>query len=317
LLCDRKQSCIGIIQSFHDGGSCKYGVHDDDEPQVMRRFELAEPRTLEEACGLLSDNGEARPIAGGTALLTLIKHGVFLPKTLVNLKKIKDTPEIDYDSERGLRIGALTSIYDVESSPLVREHYPVLADACHVVANIRIRNMATIGGNLAHGDYQSDPPTALTALDAGIELMRRNGKRQIKIAEFLRGSYETALEPGELVAAILIPPVSSLKGTYIKFTTGSSEERPCAGIAALAKMENGICGSLALVIGAVSPRPVRIDKAEEMARGQRLTVRLMEQIATEASQAVDPIDDVRGPADYKRHLVQVLVSRALSMVAQS
>ena len=283
----------------------------------MRRFELVEPRTLEEACGLLSDNNEARAIAGGTALLTLIKHGVFLPKTLVNLKKIKGATEIDYDPQRGLRVGALTTIYDVESSPLVQRHYPVLADACHVVANIRIRNVATIGGNLAHGDYQSDPPTVLVALDAGLELMRRNVKRQIKITDFLRGSYETALEPDELVAAILIPPAANLKGAYIKFTTGSSEERPCAGIAVLAKMENGACRSLSLVVGAVSPRPVRIDKAEEMARGQRLDVKLMEQIATEASRAVDPIDDLRGSADYKRHLVQVLVPRALSAVAQS
>ena len=283
----------------------------------MRRFELVEPRTLEEACGLLSDNNEARAIAGGTALLTLIKHGVFLPKTLVNLKKIKGATEIDYDPQRGLRVGALTTIYDVESSPLVQRHYPVLADACHVVANIRIRNVATIGGNLAHGDYQSDPPTVLVALDAGLELMRRNVKRQIKITDFLRGSYETALEPDELVAAILIPPAANLKGAYIKFTTGSSEERPCAGIAVLAKMENGTCRSLSLVVGAVSPRPVRIDKAEEMAMGQRLDVKLMEQIATEASRAVDPIDDLRGSADYKRHLVQVLVPRALSTVAQS
>ena len=283
----------------------------------MRRFELVEPRTLEEACGLLSDNNEARAIAGGTALLTLIKHGVFLPKTLVNLKKIKGATEIDYDPQRGLRVGALTTIYDVESSPLVQRHYPVLADACHVVANIRIRNVATIGGNVAHGDYQSDPPTVLVALDAGLELMRRNAKRQIKIADFLRGSYETALEPDELVAAILIPPAANLKGAYIKFTTGSSEERPCAGIAVLAKMENGTCRSLSLVVGAVSPRPVRIDKAEEMASGQRLDVKLMEQIATEASRAVDPIDDLRGSADYKRHLVQVLVPRALSTVAQT
>ena len=283
----------------------------------MRRFELAEPRTLEEACGLLSDNNEARAIAGGTALLTLIKHGVFLPKTLVNLKKINGATEIDYDSQKGLRIGALTTIYDVESSPLVQRHYPVLAEACHVVANIRIRNVATIGGNLAHGDYQSDPPTVLVALDAGLELMRRNAKRQIKIADFLRGSYETALEPDELVAAILIPPAANLKGAYIKFTTGSSEERPCAGIAVLARMENGTCRSLSLVVGAVSPRPVRVDKAEEMASGQRLDVKLMEQIATEASRAVDPIDDLRGSADYKRHLVRVLVPRALSTVAQS
>jgi aerobic carbon-monoxide dehydrogenase medium subunit len=283
----------------------------------MRRFELVEPGTLEEACGLLSDNNEARAIAGGTALLTLIKHGVFLPKTLVNLKKIKGATEIDYDSQKGLRIGALATIYDVESSPLVQRHYPVLGAACHVVANIRIRNVATIGGNLAHGDYQSDPSTVLVALDAGLELMRRNSTRQIKIADFLRGSYETALEPGELVAAILIPPAADLKGAYIKFTTGSSEERPCAGIAVLAKMENSTCRSLAIVVGAVSPRPVRIDKAEEMASGQRLDVKLMEQIATEASRTVDPIDDLRGSADYKRHLVQVLVPRALSTVAQT
>src|SRR5213593_2391142 len=179
----------------------------------MRRFDLVEPTTLEEACSVIVDNGEAKVIAGGTALLTLIKHGLFVPKTLVNLKKIKAAGEISFDSQAGLRIGALAAIYDIEASALVRQHYPVLADACHVVANIRIRNMATLGGNLAHGDYQSDPPTALTALDAGIELMRRNGRRQIKIAEFLRGSYETALEPGELVAAILIPPASNLKGT--------------------------------------------------------------------------------------------------------
>ena len=119
----------------------------------MRRFELAEPQTLEEACALLNDDGDAKALAGGTALLTLIKHGIFIPKTLVNLKKIGGMSGIDYDRQRGLRIGALTSIYDVESSPLVCQYYPWLAEACHLVANIRIRNMATIGGNLAHGDY--------------------------------------------------------------------------------------------------------------------------------------------------------------------
>ena len=184
----------------------------------MRRFELAEPQTLEEACALLSDDGDAKALAGGTALLTLIKHGIFIPKTLVNLKKIGGMSGIDYDRQRGLRIGALTRIYDVESSPVVGEHYPWLAEACHVVANIRIRNMATIGGNLAHGDYQSDPPTMLVALDAGVELMRREGTRQMKLSEFLLGSYETALEPGELLSALVVPPPDNWRGTYVKFT---------------------------------------------------------------------------------------------------
>jgi carbon-monoxide dehydrogenase medium subunit len=282
----------------------------------MRRFELAEPQTLEEACALLNEDRDAKALAGGTALLTLIKHGIFIPKTLVNLKKIGGMSGIDYDTKRGLRIGALTNIYDVESSPLVRQYYPWLAEACHVVANIRIRNMATIGGNLAHGDYQSDPPTALVALDARVELKRCEGTRQMKLSEFLLGSYETALEPGELLSALVVPPPDSWRGTYIKFTTGSSEERPCAGIAALVRMEQGVCRDLRLVVGAVSPRPVRINHAEEFARGKEITEAVLQTIGAEASRVVEPIDDLRGSASYKRQLVGVLVRRALAAMIQ-
>ena len=116
----------------------------------MRRFQLEEPRSMQEALQILVDREDSKPIAGGTALLILIKQGLYVPKTLVNLKKIKNASDITYDAERGLRVGALTTIHDLETSPVVCEHYPTLANACHVVANIRIRNMATIGGNLAH-----------------------------------------------------------------------------------------------------------------------------------------------------------------------
>ena len=282
----------------------------------MRRFDLVEPTTLEEACSVIVDNGEAKVIAGGTALLTLIKHGLFVPTILVNLKKIKAASEISFDPQAGLRIGALAAIYDIEASPLVRQLYPVLAEACHVVANIRIRNMATLGGNVAHGDYQSDPPTVLVALDAAVELLSRAGRRQIKLTDFLKGSYETALEPGELISALIVPPAGHLRGTYTKFTTGSSEERPCVGIAALASMDKDICVELRLVIGAVSPKPLRFKSGESMAQGEKLTAALIERIALDAGQSVDPIDDLRGTAAYKRHVVQVLVRRALSAAAQ-
>ena len=282
----------------------------------MRRFDLVEPTTLEEACNLIAGNDGAKVIAGGTALLTLIKQGVFIPRTLVNLSKIKTADTITYDETTGLRLDALTKIYDIESSPVVRQHYPVLAEACHVVANIRIRNMATLGGNLAHGDYQSDPPTALLALDARVELLSRAQTRQIGLADFLRGSYETALEPDELISAIVVPPATKLRGTYIKFTTGSSEERPCAGIAALALIAEGVCRELRLVVGAVSPTPVRLKNGESMAHGEKLTQGLIERIAADAAQRVDPIDDLRGSADYKRHLVEVLARRALTAAAQ-
>ncbi len=172
----------------------------------MRRFEILEPKSIAEACKILAAEEDVKLIAGGTALLILIKQGIFVPKTLINLKKIRDAGEITYNSKDGLRIGGLASIYDVESAAAVREHYPLLAEACHVVANIRIRNMATIAGNLAHADYQSDPPAALVALDASVELTNRNRVRSVKLADFLIGMYETGLERDELLTGLLVPP---------------------------------------------------------------------------------------------------------------
>ena len=130
----------------------------------MHGFELLEPRSLAEACAVLASNTDAKPIAGGTALLTIIRQRLLRPTRLVNLSKIRDGSAISFDPQKGMRIGALATINEIETSPLVQQHYPQLADACHVVANIRIRNMATIGGNLAHADYQSDPPSVLAAL---------------------------------------------------------------------------------------------------------------------------------------------------------
>lgn len=282
----------------------------------MHRFDLLEPRSLAEACASLASAAAAKPIAGGTALLTVIKQGLLAPRALVNLKKVRDGSEITFDAQRGLRIGALATISEIETSPLVHARYPILAEACHVVANIRIRNMATIGGNLAHADYQSDPPAALAVLDASVELSGPSGTRNLKLGDFQRGSYETALEENELITAVVIPPLAQgFIGAYIKFTTGSSEERPCAGVAVLARMENKICRELRLAVGAVSPRVIRVVAGEEMARGQDLDQELAERIAAAAASAVDPIEDLRGSADYKRHLVAVLVRRALAAVS--
>lgn len=281
----------------------------------MRSFDLVEPKSLKEACAVLADDADAKVIAGGTALLTIIKQGLLRPQVLVNLKKIHDGSAISFDPHIGLRIGALATLNEVETSTRLREEYPALAEACHAAANIRVRNMATIGGNLAHADYQSDPPTVLAALDARVELMSAAGCRELPVAEFQLGSYETALAPGELITAVLIPPPNGLRGVYIKFTTGSSEERPCAGVAVFARMEGDICGELRLAVGAVSPRAVRIAAGEERALNRPLTTELIQSIAAEASRLVEPLDDLRGPADYKRHLVGVLVRRAIAAVA--
>jgi carbon-monoxide dehydrogenase medium subunit len=277
----------------------------------MRRFNIVEPRSIDDACKILAEDDETKLIGGGTALLILIKHGILLPKTLVNLKKITGAAEISFDPHGGLRIGSLATILEVESSPVVRQHYPLLATACHVVANIRIRNMATIGGNLAHADSQSDPPAALVALDASVELTNRNGKRTVKLADFLLGSYETGLARDEILTALLMPaPYAGLRGTYLKFTTRSSEDRPCAGVAAWVRGANGTAGEARVVVGAVSAAPVVL--SEPLSAGQSLTADRIEEISRRAGTAVNPIDDLRGPPDYKRKIVQVLVRRALN-----
>ena len=277
----------------------------------MRRFEILEPRSIQEACNILAEE-DVKVIAGGTALLILIKQGLFVPKTLLNLKKIKGSGEITYNHQDGLRVGGLATIYDVESAPAVREHYPLVAQACHVVANIRIRNMATIGGNLAHADYQSDPPAALVALDASVELTNRNAVRTVKLTDFLVGMYETGLARDELLTALLLPPPPlNSRETYLKFTTRSSEDRPCAGVAATARYSGGICEEVRVVVGAVSPTPVVVIDRDAV-QGKELTSDVIEKIALRAEAAVDPIDDLRGTANYKRHLVKVLVGRALA-----
>lgn len=272
----------------------------------MRNFDLLEPKTVAEACRMLGAGDEVRPVSGGTALLILVKQGLLRPHTLVNLKKLEGANAITRDGAGAVRIEAMATIHEVETSPVVREQLPVLAAACHQVANIRIRHLATIGGNLAHGDHQSDPPGVLVALDAEVELSGAGGVRTLKLADFLLGTYETALEPGEMVTAVTVPPVQGrLVGDYLKFTTGSSEERPCAGITALVRLEGERAAEARLAVGAVGPRPLLLCQADPSETD-------LETMADRAAEEVDPIPDLRGSADYKRHLVRVLGRRALA-----
>ncbi len=276
----------------------------------MRNFDLLEPKTLAEACRMLDDGEDARPVSGGTALLILIKQGLLRPRTLVNLKKLEGANAITLDDAGAVRIEAMATIHEVETSPVVREHLPVLATACHQVANIRIRHLATVGGNLAHGDHQSDPPGVLVALDADVELSGSRSTRSMKLADFLLGVYETALAPGEMVTAVTVPPVRGrLVGDYLKFTTGSSEERPCAGITALVRLEGDRPVEARLAVGAVADRPLLLCEMDP-------TESALQDMAKRAAEEIDPIPDLRGSADYKRHLVRVLGRRALAAAWQ-
>jgi carbon-monoxide dehydrogenase medium subunit len=271
---------------------------------------------MAEAARVLAEEPDVKAIAGGTALLVLMKQGVFLPERLVNLRKIREASYVAFDPVGGLRLGALTPIADVESHPTVRRHYPVLADAAHKVANIRIRHLATIGGNVAHADAQSDPPAVLVGLGARVVTLGRSGERVIPLAEFLKSAYETALEPGELVREIQVPPPAPDEvGAYLKFVTRTAGDRPCVGVAAFARCQRGAVESVRVVVGAVNPVPVRMIASEQFLRGRRVDEAVVAEAARLTADAVDPIDDdLRGSQWYKRQVVPVIVRRALEQV---
>jgi carbon-monoxide dehydrogenase medium subunit len=276
---------------------------------TVRSFELKEPPSLEAALDLLQQNPAARAIAGGTALLIMVKQGVYFPEMLVSLRKAGVSTSIA-EEPSGLRIGAMATIHDLERSSLVRTHCPILAEAAHVVANIRIRNVATIGGNLAHADPQSDPPIALMALGAQLEIVSSAARQTVHISEFYKDAYETAIGPGELVQSIVVPSFVA-RGAYLKFTGRSSEDRPAAGVAALVQVQEGRCTDVRLVIGALTPTPHRLTTVEDLVRGRRVDQISLAEVDQAAQEAIDPPDDVRGSARFKRLLAGTLVVRAL------
>jgi carbon-monoxide dehydrogenase medium subunit len=280
--------------------------------------EVLEPRTVEEAAALRGEHGdEAKLLAGGTALVLMLRNRLIAPRYLISLNTLPGLRDISYQPGEGLRLGALATIAQAERAPALRERYPALADTYHKVANIRVRWAATVGGNLTEADYASDPPAMLVALGARIRAAGPRGTREIPMEEFFQDYYETALADDEVLTEIVVPePAAGTRATYLKFITRSSEDRPCVGVAATLRLDaTGTCEDLRVVVGAVAGTPQRLPEAEALARGERPTPALFQQIGDAYARAIDPIDDVRGSAWYRRRMVRVLVARALNELA--
>lgn len=284
----------------------------------MQAFELLEPTSLAEACRLLAERGEGtKLIGGGTALVVLMKQKVYQPECLISTAKVPELQVLSYSDSEGLRLGGGLRHHDAETAPVVQEKYPLLAAALHKVGNIRVRQMATLAGNLSHGDYMSDPPAALVALGARIRLASAEGTRELDLEEFLLGPYSTQLAPGELVQELLVPPpVPGAVSTYHKFAIPTETERPTLNVAVQAVPGGQFFRSVSLVLGAVAGRPVRVRSAEEVLKERPITGQLLDEAAAAATAAIDPIDDGRAPVWYKREITGVLVRRALADVAR-
>jgi len=283
----------------------------------MIRFDYLEPATLAEAFSLLEQHGDnARVIAGGTSLIIWMRQRLLMPKVVIGLGRIPDFDTITFDPQEGLRLGAGARHRDIELSPAVKQHYPLLHETFRKVAQPRIRNMGTIGGNLAGGDPLTDPGASLIALDAELTLARSNATRTVSVEDFFVDYYQTALEPGELLTEIRVPPPQRPGWSHIKFTPRSVEDFATVGVAMTLRAKEGSCEDVRLALNSVASTIVRAKRAEDVLRGQRLSDDLLREAGEIAATEVDPMDDNRGSADYKRDLVKVLVRRAAEQAIQ-
>ncbi len=285
----------------------------------MFEVELLQPETVIDASRLMAAHAdEAKLIGGGTALVLMLTQRLIAPRYLVSLDRVPALNTLEFQPGVGLRIGARTTHYQMESAPAVRQALPALAETFHKVANIRIRHQATVGGVLAEADYASDPPAMLLALRARVKATSERGERWIELSDFFRDFYQTALEPDEILTEVLVPePAPGTSAAYLKFNSRSSEDRPCVGVAAVVEKQDGVCADLRVVVGAVAGTPQEIPGAEALAAGKPLSGDLAQQVGRAYAEAINPIADMRGTEWYRRQVIDVLVRRAILQAARA
>jgi carbon-monoxide dehydrogenase medium subunit len=276
-------------------------------------FTYLEPSSLDEALTLLAQHGdEAKLIAGGTGLVNLMKQRLVRPRFVIGLRALK--PLIQIEEKGGLRIGALATLQTLATCKLVRRSAPLLAEACGHVATVRIRCMATIGGAMAHADPNLDTPPALMAMDGQIVARSRRGQRAIPIEGFFTGYYETVLAHDEIVTEILIPEQPAGSGTaFLKFLPATQDDYATVSVAARVALNgNGTIAEARVALGAAAMVPVRARAVEAALSGKAADERTFREAASLVLNAIDPIADFRGSAEYKRKMAVVHVRRALA-----
>ena len=281
----------------------------------MNAFAYRAPRRLDEALAILQEYGdEARVVAGGTALVTMMRQRLVRPACLVSLRDVPGCAGIEA-TNGAVRLGALVTHRDAELAPILRERLPVLAETFRRVGTIRIRHMATVGGALAHADPNQDPPVTLLALGARVEIRKSGGQRELPLTEFFRGYYETALEPGEVVTAVTVPLLPPASGaSFIKFLPRTADDYATVAVAATVTLEpdGERCREARIALGSVGMTTLRSQSAEAQLAGQRLGESLLRAAGDAARNNVDPLSDHRGSAAYKREMTAVMVVRALT-----
>lgn len=280
----------------------------------MNAFELVEPSTLEEALELLDCQDPAvRPIGGGTALMLMMKAQVFEPIRLVSLRRV-GAPFTGFavdEAAGAVDIGAMTTFSELEHSPQFAQHLPVVPQTMRTLANVRVRNVATVGGNLAHGDPHLDLPPVWSALDAEATLVSRGGERTVPVIDLFAGYYETAIEDGEILSRIRVPLRPDWRSRYFKITTRAAHDWPALSIALSLLQKGNVIEDCRIVIGAAVDKPTRLVAAEAVLRGARADDTTLASLGDAAAEEAQIESDSRGGADYKNQLLRVHLARGI------
>ena len=277
-------------------------------------FDYYQPSTLQEASRLLKENGPGgRFLAGGTDLVIAMKEKGLLPNYIVDLKRLPGLSGIRENSDGSISLGALTTLHEIETSPLINKKYPFLAQSAAEVGSIQIRNRATIGGNMANASPSADTSPALMALDAATTIASDSGTRKIAAEEFFKGPGQNAMNADEILTEITLPKTSAnLVGEYIKFSPREMMDLAYVGVAIVYNLTSDKkCTGVRIVLGAVAPTPIRATRAEAVLEGQVLSEALAERAGQIAAEEAKPISDVRSSADYRRAMVGTMTKRAL------
>jgi carbon-monoxide dehydrogenase medium subunit len=281
-------------------------------------FDLVEPASLKEAIALIDpDDPDVRAIAGGTALMLMMKAGMFRPTRLVSLRKLgAEFSGVAIAASGELTIGAMTPLSVIEHSPDVLRHASVIVSAMTRLSNVRVRNVATIGGALAHADPHMDLPPVLIALGASVSIAGPSGERSMAIEDLLTGYYETALAKNELITQVRVPAQVSTRAVYFKVTAGSADDWPALGVTVALDMTGSNVRSARIVVSAATTKATRLVAAEKILVGRAADEATFKSVADIAIDEADILADVRGSASYKRELLRVYVVRALRAASQ-
>ncbi len=281
----------------------------------MHEISYAAPATVAQAVTILRRHGEkARPLCGGTDLLIQLRAGVRRSEYIVDLKQIKELCQIKFDAKKGLRLGAAVACIEVYDNEIMRKRYPGLTEAAHLIGSLQIQNRASIGGNLCNGSPAADTTPALIALGAKARIAGGRTIREVPVEDFVISPGRTVLKPGEILVEFLIPvPKPHSSDAYLRFIPRNEMDIAVVGVGASLTLDGDVVKAARIALGAVGPTPIFAVKASQSLIGKKLDSAAIEAAAQLAIAAASPIDDMRGTAEFRRHVVGVLTRRTVQI----